>query len=314
MTSIKYFVVLLIGTIAFYGSNGLAGDVNDVVKLLEAKINSARIREYPPEIKIQGEQLINADPCQILNLLGKYENDPCWIVREQTYRQEVYFAKMRSEPWIKQEVVYRLVKAFVDPNLELSGQAYTWLLTFTEKDFDNETKLIIRKAMGKPGKGTVLICGVANIQDELPNLKKLLVDELEYQKRTGEPWWFQLSWYARIARARMGIKEDIKRCINLVESDKTRGIGVLTPLNEIGYIRQPEAIDFLKTYVFSDETIGQVKPTAPGEPVASYVMGILADCLENFPIKKREERGYKQEEIELCRKWMSEQKEWKIIR
>ncbi len=91
-------------------------------------------------------------------------------------------------------------------------------------------------------------------------------------------------------------------------------LDALNLFRDIGYIRQPEAIEFLKTYVFSDETIGQVSPPVPGEPVASYVIDILADCLENFPIEKRKGRGYKPEEMDLCRKWMSEQKEWKIIR
>ncbi len=313
MATLKIFAVLLIGVITIYGDTSLANEPNNVMTLLEAKINSARISEYPPELKITEEQLRRADPCQVLNLLSKYENDPCWPVREQTYRQEFYFARQQSEPWIKQEVVYRLVKAFVDPNLGLSGQACTWLLTFRDKDFNNEAKIIIRKAMEKPGKRTVLICGVANMQEELPNLKKLLVDELEHEKKTREPWWFQLSWRARLARARMGVEEDIKKCIELVETEKNTHIRVTRLLHDIGYIRQPDAIDLLMKYVFSDERLEKLKPTDPGEPVASYVIDILAECLRDFPVKKGGRR-YKQEEIEICRKWMQEQKEWKIVR
>ncbi len=290
MTIFKYFMILLMGMI-IYSNSSLAADINNINNM--------------------NERSIKQDPCQIMLLFSERENDPCWIVREQTFRQEVHFAKTQTEPWIKQEVVYRLLS--IAPKVGLSGQACTWLLTFGEKDFDDRAKNIIRKAMEKPGKGTVLICGVANIQEELPNLKKLLVDELEYQKRTGESWRYELSWKARLARARMGVKEDINRCIELAGMELDRKLMTLSLFRDIGYIRQPEAIDFLMTYIFSDERLEQLKPTDPGEPVASYVIDILAGCLRDFPVKSGGRR-YKPEEIELCRKWMSEQKEWKIIR
>lgn len=318
MNKRKYMAHLfIIAVLLSYSNTASAEKANNVITLLEAKINSARIRRYPPEIKITGEQLKNADPCQVLDLLGKYENDPCWPVRERAYRQEVDFAKMRTEPWVKQEVVYKLAKAFVDPNLGLSGRASTWLQTFTEKDFNNKAKLIIRGAMGKPSKGTVLICGVANIQEELPRLKGLLVDELEFEKKTGEHWRFELSWKARLARARMGVKEDVDRCISLIEQevDTNKNFRLLRVL---GYIRQPESIESLKKYFLSDLKLPPTNPSIGGEPYSHYLMPILGDNLSNFPVKKdgtaKRARSYNKEEIELCRKWMSEQTEWKIIR
>ncbi len=313
MKNIIKYAMLMVGVTVILGNADPASDTNNFMALLEAKLNSFRVSEYPPDIKIAGEQLKNADPCQVFGLFSKYENDPCWIVREQTYRQEVYFANLQPKPEIRQEVVCRLIKAFVDPNSGLSGQASTWLLTFNEKDFNNGAKGIIRKVMEKPGKGTVLICGVANIQEELPHLKELLVDELEYEKRTREPWWFQLSWNARLARARMGVEEDIEMCIDMIEHE-VDSTNTFELLGSLGYIRQPQAIESLKRYLESDLRLPQVKLTVPGERYASYVTHILADCLSNFPIEKREGRGYTMEEIELCRKWMSEQTEWKIIR
>jgi hypothetical protein len=269
-------------------------------------------------IWVADEDLAEVDANEIISFLRPYKENNTFLIKERAFRLELRLASLhRQDITLRRKIVDDIVDAQLEPNKTLNPHPYIWLMGFTAKDFGVETKAKISDELKKkPSKEIVKICGVADINEDMPLLKEMLIDEKAYaadpNRRT--QWYFTIGWYARLARARMGIKKDIEQCIKLVDSEPYRSISALTPLNDIGYIRQPEAIDFLMTYVFSDETIGQVKPTALGEPVASYVMGILADCLENFPIQKREERGYKQEEIELCRKWMSEQKEWKIIR
>lgn len=299
--------IFVVGATVLTASIALSNDSNNICTSING-INHQRLK--------------TDDPCQILEILGKYENDPCWPVRKLAYLYEVELANLQPTKEIRHEVSKRLVNALIDPNSGLSGDASSWLLTFREGDFSVESKKRIKDALltkERPGIGLIKIAGVAGTKETLPRLGELLIDEDVYRNNPNpnnqiRKWYYAVGWNARLARARMGIKGDIEKCIRLVDSEPHRGIGALTPLNDIGYIRQPEAIEFLKSYVFSDETIGQVELTVPGEPVASYVMGILTDCLENFPIKKKEQRGYTQEEIELFRKWMSEQKEWKIIR
>jgi len=74
-TSISIFTVFMILIFILHRDIGFAADANDVISLLDAKIKSVSITEHSPEIKITDEQLKKADPCQVLNLLGKYEND-----------------------------------------------------------------------------------------------------------------------------------------------------------------------------------------------------------------------------------------------
>ncbi|MFA5239262.1 MAG: hypothetical protein WC476_06090 [Phycisphaerae bacterium] len=321
MKTFKYYITIIICVIALNGGNILANDANDVIPLLEARINSARIHTYPPEVKISEEQLRTADPRQVLNLLGKYENDPCEPVRDRAYWQEVHFAKLRPEPWIKQEVVFRLAKALIDPNTELGGRISSRLLSFTEKDFSPAAKELIRqnlKTNNRKGE-TIMLVGVANIIEEQPRLEGLLIDELAYQAeadKTGKmPWYFTLGWRAHLALARMGVKEDVDKCVGLIEQeiDNNKNWRLL---HDLGYIRQPEAIESLKKYFLSDLKLPPMKPDGWGaESYSRYIMPILDENLSNFPIKQKKSRGfYTKEEIELCRKWMSEQKEWKIIR
>ena len=112
----------------------------------------------------------------------------------------------------------------------------------------------------------------------------------------------------------MGIKDDIDKCIELSESEKDENERVLRILPNIGYIRQPESVKYLNKYLQSDKRLLPTNPGSLGESYASRILHIFAESFENFPIQKREQRGYRQDQIDLCRKWMAEQKEWKIIR
>ena len=295
----------------------LAQEPNDVSRALSTLMSQAR--DSKPMLSISDAQLKAANPSQILNLLTVYEKDTDWSVKRMAYHYEMQLARLHPTPEIKQEVTLRLIKELVDPNSSNSRHFYKWLKSFSKDDFNNTSKTLIRQSLSriKPGsKKTriVLACGVANVTDQLSRLEEMLIDEVAYSKRTGQKWYRTEGWCARLARARMGIKEDIDKCIELVNSTKHKGLGVLNLLHDIGYIRQPAAINFLKNYVDSDKLLSPVKPTAPGEPVAAYVIDILTVCLVDFPIERREGRGYKQHEIELCRKWMAKQTEWKIRR
>ena len=113
----------------------------------------------------------------------------------------------------------------------------------------------------------------------------------------------------------MGVQEDIDRCLELVEGEDDEVERVLRLLDDVGYIRQPAAIKYLRRYLNSEGRLPpQSGPSDPGQKYASFVMSILADCLSNYPVKKDEGHSYKQEEIDLCRQWMAQQTSWKIRR
>ena len=241
-------------------------------------------------------------------------------MKHQTYWYEVHLANLHPEHKIRQEVVNRLIKIFFDPNSDLDGQACTWLLSFREKDFADSAKMAIRKEMAakKLGKGIVLVCGVANIQDQLPCLKELLIDEVVYSKdpnkRYFPKWYFTLGWSARLALARMGVQEDIEKCLTMVDTVTDAHTKATILFHDVAYIRRPEAMEYLRKNFLSDARLSPTNPGVLGEPVSNYLMSVLADCLSNFPVKRKEARNYTKEEVDLCRKWMSEQTKWDIIR
>ena len=232
------------------------------------------------------------------------------------------------KPEIRREVGRHLVEVLLDPNLAVAEQYYEALSLFVATDFEEDTKVMIRRAMAETGPrmtatqfaGLVRICGIANIRKELPRLKDLLIDESIYKKKTtqanqtppADPWYKTVGWSARLARARMGVAEDIERCIEAVEAEENLGTCAFALLHDIGYIRQPEAIEYLGTYLKSDEI---VRSSEAERRLAYAAMYVLDESLSNFPVRKKGPYTfYVVEEVGLCRKWMAEQREWKIRR
>jgi len=287
---------------------------------LESKVANMmdKCRNQQPLGGLSNQQLKTVDPNYLLRVLEPYQNDQTWTVRRLTYWYEFRLAQAQPIRKVRQEVVQRLVKASITSSVK---QVNKWLLTFMEQDFTQDVKEMIRQSLqrDKVNRWHILICGVARIDDQLPILEKMLIDEMEYQakvekQRVGKKWYYTTGWSARLARARMGVKEDINKCLQLVETVENLDRRVITLLRDVGYTRQPEAIEFLQRYLESQQRLSPVKPTAPGQPVASYVLDILIDCLKDFPIERKPGRGYKWKQIEQAREWMKEQKKWDIIR
>jgi hypothetical protein len=231
-------------------------------------------------------------------------------------------------PEIRREVGHHLVEVLLDPNLAVAEQYYEALSLFVATDFEEDTKVMIRSAVAETSPritatqfaGLVRICGIANIREELPRLKDLLIDESIYKKKTtqanqtppADPWYKTVGWSARLARARMGVAEDIERCIEAVEAEENLGTCAFALLHDIGYIRQPEAIEYLGTYLKSDEI---VRSSEAERRLAYAAMYVLDESLSNFPVRKKGPYTfYVVDEVGLCRKWMAEQREWKIRR
>jgi hypothetical protein len=190
-----------------------------------------------------------------------------------------------------------------------------------------------------------LLLGVADVKSELPRLKGIIdrseerlkeihrmeLEELErraarhgdsvprgvqrqLEAARGKTYWQDTTlWHALRARARMGVKEDVQRCIDMVASHPhpdARGAGLLSSLS---YVRQPEVVSYISEYL-DDDTM----PSRGGssdvvvDSYAAYAASALASMLEGFPLKSY--RTSQPEKLKVARNWMAEQTEWKITR
>jgi hypothetical protein len=188
-------------------------------------------------------------------------------------------------------------------------------------------------------KQIVLLVGVADMKSELPQLEQLIQEnegklkeeherylaqgrrEIENMSESmrehygyilqKQYWQKSVVWAALRARARMGVKEDIARCIELVESHPDEDYRVESLLNELSYVRQPEVVDYLHTYLKSDKLEAYKGIDVVRSTYAQYAAIALGRMLCGFPWKK--DFPPKPEMIERCREWMAEQKQRNII-
>lgn len=283
----------------------------------------------------------------LIPYLEDYVTDACSLVRWQAYRSMILIGLDTEELRMRKEIVEKLlVRIRHDPSND--GYLSKRLLQFRAADFSATSRQMVRAQMGRALKdGTefeqrdfILLAGVADLKSELPGLQRLIDEkeeglkrnrakELEEQRKRilmrgkspsrwdrvvlGKQWWEKtVAWAALRARARMGVKEDISRCIQLVDTHPNEDYKVRSFLTELAYVRQPQVVDYLRNYLNSDKKEPDDPPDVIGEAYASRAARALSEMLRGFPNKKG--RGADPATIERCRQWMTQRKQWDIIR
>lgn len=281
-----------------------------IADLLSAIMDQVRNKK---PMTIDNKNILAQDPKATLELLKPYERDTSPLVRYHAFTQDWQIARSYPSPKVRQEVTARLVEGLRDIEPLVWKHSSKYLLDFNSEDFTEATKAAINQLLDEkePRQDIVRIAGVANMQEKMDKLEKLLIDESAYGTGlyTGK-WYGTLGWAARLARARMGSKADISRAIKLVESEPDEVIRVTILLHDIAYIRQPEAIEVLQQYFESDKRLPQVKETAPGTSYHQYAVDLLTEIIRNFPLKKKCVGCYTQSDIELAREWMRVKHNW----
>jgi HEAT repeat protein len=193
--------------------------------------------------------------------LEKYVTDPNRRVRWKAYAFMFELGLDVNDVVARQKIVERLVTGVRD-DLDNRGHLANWLVQFTSADFSNASKELVRQLFVSElqGRGRhfrrklILLAGAADLKSELPRLKEFVDEHEDKLKQQHEEylaewrrvverkpermraryarhlmkqyWQNSLVWAAVRARARMGVKEDIKRCIELVESHPDEGYRV----------------------------------------------------------------------------------------
>ncbi|MDD5435446.1 MAG: hypothetical protein PH343_08460 [Nitrospira sp.] len=337
MKTVIYLLVLLVMGISIIIAQTIPEkekqSEKENVKEVKEKIDiyMKNIRESKPHIKFNiDEYILSIDDKLALDSLKLYEDDTSKDVRDKAYFLGHRVAKSSSITRIRQEMTSRLVKGLNSDELLLWQHTGKWLLDYTNADFTASTKQNIHNLFVKFAKdchGTapdmraydiVLIAGTANIIEEMDNFNKLLFDETNWKNTS---WYIAVGWAARLARARIGSQLDMDRCIKLVDSEPNITKRANPLLQQLAYIRQPAVIESLKKHLNSDEQLplpnnAEIKQIS-SRNYAAYAAAALAEMLSDFPIKDETKKicfSYTEEDIKLIRKWMSEQKEFKIIR
>ena len=259
----------------------------------------------------------------LIPYLQTYISDSNSFVRLEAKMNMLSIATDSNSTSARQEIVYSLLKQIQNENDGLNRQdVASRLQGFVSADFTVESKEILKKLLLRDIEGKLgnlddieryifLIVGIADMKSELPVLKEYIdktMDSFNKAIKEKQRWDAHNTFMAIRASARMGDKEGIKRCIDLVESVQNENDKIAL-VRELSYVRQPEVVEYLYSYLKMDKTPPSLGPDVLMGSYADYAMEGLKLMLKDFPV-----RGYEPNAVDKCRKWMAEQKEWKIIR
>jgi len=298
--NMKLMVIWSWAVIILTGFGVQAANQPEIEALLQTKMDAIRNQRQDPT---SNAAIVETYGVRLIPYLEQYRNDTSDRVRWEAYTL-LWLVGERSDTLTKrQEIVYKLLEGLNDEEDVVRSSIAEWLHSFKANDFSDMSKQLLHNKLsafsgeahtnGHLQKSIILLVGVAEMKSELPRLEKLLIDETTVDPNTGQRyWWATLSWAARKARARMGVKEDIERCIELVESesDITERITRLIR-KDLQYVRQPEVVEYLREYLESEEELPPLRPKGSTEPLgrgvafSQYAAATLAEMLVGFPVK-----------------------------
>lgn len=254
----------------------------------------------------------------VITELEPYLQDPDQFVHSLAIVRISRAGSKSTNHLIREKSLDTLFKCVLQkPEMELAVFREILECPFRSTDFSANTKDILHKELASSSKTyLILLLGAADMKSELSKLKELVdeVDEpLQIVGGRGIKDSHPIAFAALMARARMGEKEDIQRCIDLVESYPDEGFRVGVLWERLSYIRQPEVVEYLMKYFFMDK-IEPGPETQKRMTYAQRAMIALSEMLVDFPKGKPSDFESYQQYIEYNRQWLSEQTEYDIIR
>lgn len=262
------------------------------------------------------------DPHQSLELLERYLKGK-WLEARKAIRYINRVAELHPQPEVRQKVVDLLVKYYSDHNI--GHRCYEYLLRdYQADDFSEYSKDIIRKYLNEENLSAVSswdirLSGIANLQGQIPRLNEIILEDTKNREHI-KPFLDKVHWRhtktfdIRLAKARMGVKEDVKYCVSKIKEDVDNNPRFpVFLLNNLGYIRQPESVELLKDYFLSER---KIPGTEVEEPFSNYLMPIMRQNLMGFPELRDIEllRSSPPEQIKVCKDWVKSQTEFNIKR
>ncbi|HML74039.1 MAG TPA: hypothetical protein PKB02_06045 [Anaerohalosphaeraceae bacterium] len=332
---------------------GIAAKTEDIKTVLQKTF------EMEMEISetIKEEKMVEQFGMNVLPYAVDYLTDPNNNKKYYGKKMLFFLSQQKKDVAEKKEIVEAILGKTLD-NKQLRDEIYRGFPTLWQQDAYSDTiKQKLHELLIKQDEEIIPIIlhvGCAGMTSELGLLKTIAEQEVYPVEPDSWPCYGN-AFTALMARARMGEKEDIIKCIDLVKgfscehyckyidrSDhKTAGIlskkvedyRVQYLLREISYIRQPEVVEYIKSYIYSDQVTRNLGPDTVSQSYADIAAEYLRQMIKDFPsIPYQEYKRYctlgtSEERIqkktiesrhkyfaEFYRSWFEQQKELEIIR
>ncbi len=278
---------------------------------LERMMNA--LRDNAPS-RMHPERLVKIYGYNIVPFAEKYIRDPNTNVRSHAY-MIIRSAGMNSRNVLeRQGAVDKLFVGLEDDRFG-GSIASNLLASFQAADYSDAAKKILHdKLVSSPTFRLILLVGAADMKSELPMLKEIVDNETSLESWISHSKSHRLARAALMARARMGVKEDIKRCIDLVELHPDEEYRVTTLLEKLSYVRQPEVVEYIGKHCCSTK-VESGSPRQLKMTYGSRAISALSKMLRNFPHPPFEKIFKSETEyVKYHCEWIKKQKTWDIIR
>lgn len=287
----KTVLVLLAGSCLLVRSAVSA--VADVKSDVAAYIGQASAGEKSESME---DAVSKAPPGQVLAALRQHLLAPKERVRLEAASLIARIGMKASERPIKRQATRMLLDVVLeDPDSGLASSARGSLMLFERADFTDDMRQVLHSYLlsrkDTPGAvySEMALAGTMHI----PAATGLLRQFAAANPRADSP--------ANLALARMGDQQATQRIIAKVEGEPNLTRRVTRLLSEYSYVRQPQTVEQLVRYLFSDERLPLYGVPNTGERVATRAVTELRGIIVGFP-----DRLYPtaEEEIAEARKWV----------
>jgi hypothetical protein len=234
-------------------------------------------------------------------------------MRDRLHEMLIYLAQDGADSGARGAAVLALVRYRLR-GPHCPGDYDGWGGRVRSADFTEEARGMLREELdsqiaskGTPEPGVITLIGASGATSQLPKLRNLIPLYKQQADPAGlppQPSQFYLHFYPPLlACARLGDKESINKCIDLIEAlpDDEKVLNLET----LSYVRQPEVVEYIKKFLFSDSKEHRSSRDVIEMSYAARATQALLKMLPDFPYMAP---------LEERRKWMSEQKQWNMIR
>lgn len=232
-----------------------------------------------------------------------------WVTRSDY--QERFFTlnslaevvRRSTETAVRQHFVEQILTGGLDTSDMQTDR--DWLNSFAGPDFNAASRafLLDELTRTKDSGGTYSFngriarwAGIADVEEALPTLREINVAQRGVKNWTHNPLFMRS---ALIALGRMGDPEAIREmieCVERVDDPKHRALS----FQRLAVLRSPEAVNYLKRYLFSDVVHPEPSPDWLPVSEAQCAADTLRAMLEGFP------KG----PLAVQRKWIGEKTEY----
>lgn len=237
-----------------------------------------QVKQYKP---VDLRLLHHAPAEKTLAVLNKYRAHPDKRIRFFTFDCIANVALGSDNARASKEGVRQLLDS-AEKDTSYSTRALENLIQFPHTAFlQQKSRQAIDRLLRAPTPyaEAVLVAGVSESPSAKPRLKNLARGPLN---TNGSISRRRAPWVAHLALARMGDKKEIQFCIDTVENTQDPQTQ-LSLFEDLDYIRQPETMRTLISYLFSNRLVRGGSPDDSTASYAYFALSMLRRGIVGFP-------------------------------